>query len=182
MQNNIDNIELGFVKRGTKDNNNLTDEFNYRLRKLYTSLLVFYDEETARNIYSNGYYYMLYTLDTALEHNVDQEVFHIMISGGTSEAIKDSVLASDPFKDGLLLSKGNFSELSKDIIKLSLPDIITENYITYEFHRDKTKRQICEKYKINSLEFYIENYKALHKLKKIIKKGKKGVKKELTIK
>ena len=51
MQNNIDNIKLGFVNKGTKDNNNLTDEFNYRLRKLYTSLLMFYDEETARNIF-----------------------------------------------------------------------------------------------------------------------------------
>ena len=150
-----------------RDKHDLIEVFNYQMNKIQKNLNLFYDEKVARSIYLGGFDHLETDLDKSIDNNIGREMYMITFLEVSSVYLRDGIINNDPFKNNLLLSKGNFTEISKDIILHMLPDIITENYITYEFHRDKTKRQICEKYKINSLEFYIENYKALHKLKRV---------------
>lgn len=178
MTNNEQNSRIFLPEE--RDKHDLIGVFNYQMNKIQKNLILFYDEKVARSIYLGGFDHLETDLDKSIDNNIGREMYMITFLEVSSVYLRDGIINNDPFKNNLLLSKGKFTEIGKDIILHILPDIITENYVTDEIHRKQIKKDICKKYNISSLEYYSESIKARCEMKKVLNKQKKVMKKELT--
>ena len=158
------------------DKNNLRSDFNSIAGRVYEKLNFYFDAETAKNMYPEIYTSLCETLRSEIINKTREEIFYIMIGATADYAVERAVNSIDIFSDKCILSKGNFNKIQKDIVRYSLPSMITGTGTADSYNTLHYGDIICERHKINRARYSLERLKAtleVQKCRNIAKKAKK---------
>ena len=158
------------------DKNNLRGDFNSITRRVYEKLNFYFDSETAKNMYPGIYTRLCETLSDEIYKGTREGVFYIMIGATADFAVERAVENVDIFSDKCILSKGNFNAIQKDIVRYSLPSMITGTATSDSYNTLHYGDIICERHKINRVRYSLERLKAtleVQKCRNIAKKSNK---------
>ena len=160
------------------DNNNLREHFNYYIERIYKKLNYYFDPEIVKAIYPKIYITLCDELRTEINMNTRKNWFYVSFGAVSTFTVEKAIRNMDIFSDGCILSKGNFNDIQKEIVKLSLPSIITGAESSASYNTLKNGDLICQRHNINRKRYSLERLKATiemqrcHNIAKRTNKGK----------
>lgn len=158
------------------DTHNLREDFNYYAGRIYSKLNFYFDSEIVKKVYPNNYRRLCEVLEYEIMKDTRRGVFFILIGASADEAVRTGLHGVDPFSSGCILSEGNFNAIQKDIVRLSLPSIITGSSTGDSYNTIVNGDLICKTHHINRARYSLERLKAvleMQKCRNIAKKNKK---------
>ena len=160
----------GYIKEPIEgDKYKLRNDFNYRMYKIYNNLIVYYGEETEKRIYPEIYSDMCRTL----MENIGRKCGYIILHASTVTATDWAIRGFDPFDEGYTLSRGNFNDIQKDMIRISMKNIIAGGGGSDEYFEQERKLAITQKYNLSRMQYYKELIKANKEMKRVLKEKRK---------
>ena len=158
------------------DKNNLRSDFNGIAGRVYEKLNFYFDSELATAMYPEIYAKLCETLKDEILKKTREGIFFIMIGATADYAVERAISSIDVFSEGCILSKGTFNTIQKDIVRYSLPSMITGTGTADSYNTVQNGDIICEKYKISRVRYSLERLKAVvevQKCRNIAKKNRK---------
>lgn len=156
--------------------------FNYRNDKIEKNLMLFYNDNLSKDLFYNIYIKLCEDLSYSIAKGMSPNEYYNRLSDMSSEIVKENIKDFDPFSEEYTLSKGVFNDIQKDIVRLMMPDLISENYHTNSNHAKQNREIICKKYNITNSRYQSEKAKTNKEILKTLKKEKKTKKIRLLIK
>ena len=158
------------------DTHNLREDFNYYAGRIYEKLNFYFDSDIVKKAYPSIYEKLCDTLQDGIYKDTRRSVFYILIGASADTAVEHAIGYVDPFSSGCILSEGNFNAIQKDIVRLSLPSIITGSSTGDSYNTLTNGDLICKIHHINRARYSLERLKAvleMQKCRNIAKKNKK---------
>lgn len=158
------------------DNNNLREDFNYYAQRIYSKLNFYFDVETVKEAYPKIYKELCEILSEDINMHTRKSLFFIKIGASADFAVEKAIRNIDPFSDACILSKGNFNNIQKDIVKLALPSMITGSSTGDSYNTLINGDIVCRRHNITRTRYSLERLKAIIEMQKcrnIAKKIKK---------
>lgn len=162
------------------DTNNLREDFNYYAGRIYNKLSFYFDLETVKEVYPSIYRDLCNTLQEGIYRDTKKSIFYIMIGASADTAVKRAICNVDPFSSRCILSNEEYNAIQKDIVRLSLPNMITGSSTGADYNTLINGDKICKMHNINRARYSLERLKAILKINKCCNSVKK-IKKEKTL-
>ena len=156
-----------YLKDDSMDEENgllLAHKFNIEILELYKNLNFYFDENIVNEIYPEIYNSLLDVLNSSIDRKVPILFFQLNLSNEI-ERVMERVLKEkniDLFSEGCLLSKVEFSDLEKEILRNGLDIIFTHK--KYDISIRNRKKSICKKLNISGARYNLELMKIMKEI------------------